>query len=818
MRDNEAWAALVDVVDAAIAISSADFGNIQLVDIATSRLRIAAQRGFPQWWVDYWNAELSSGACHQAFERGERVIVEDVEQDPLFVGTPALQIHRQAHVRAVQSTPIRGRAGKLLGILSTHFRAPHQPDARELRLLDLLARQIADILERIQAEVALRESEAQLRMALQGARAAAWQWNIEADELIWSPESYAMHGRTPEEGRPKYHDWLESLHPEDRASADRLIREVMDKRIPDYRTEYRVVLPSGEIRWLSGKGKVDFAADGSPLLMAGINLDITDQKRAELSLFASEAALRQTQERLRFAAKAGRLTYVDIDVVAGTAYRAENYGEVMGYMPVTPVGGGDLKQGIASLLGHVAPADRPRVQEAFRAALQEGLSGRSEFHVIADDRRERWIEGAWSVGVGADGKPERIFVTALDVTELVESRNALAEAKAEAERAAQAKSHFLATASHDLRQPVQSLVLLFSVLERQVAGSSKAADTVRMMYNALQGLQGLLTGVLDISRLDAGVVTPTPEIIDLDVLLRRLGAEYAPNAAERGLEIRVVSRSICTRADASLLERALRNLIENALRYTLKGGIILGLRLRGPSVRIDVIDTGVGVPIEKQSEIFEEFHQLNNPGRNLSLGLGLGLAIVARLAKLLCADVEVASKVGRGSRFSLSLPAVEGSIATDGETRDVEDVPAGRILVVEDNEIVRTALEAALQDWGYLTLCAADGEIALDMLASAGDAVDLVIADYRLGAGRNGVETVKAIEARLSRPMPAILLTGDIAKERIAEIASSGMELLHKPVTHEELRRKIASMLFHLGDLDASIGDEQATQNELSGL
>ena len=761
MRDNEAWAVLVDVVDAAIAISSADFGDIQLVDIATSKLRIVAQRGFPQWWVDYWNADLSSGACHQAFERGACVIVEDVEQNPIYVGTPALQIQRQAHVRAVQSTPIRGRAAKLLGILSTHFRAPHQPDARELRLLDLLARQIADILERVQAEVALRESEARLRLALQGARAAVWQWNIEADELIWSPENYALHGRTPEEGRPKYHDWLESLHPEDRASADRLIREVMDKRIPDYRTEYRVVLPSGEILWLSGMGKVDFAADGSPLLMAGINLDITDQKRAELSSRASDEALRQSQERLRFAAKAGRLTYVDIDVVAGTAYRAENYEEVMGYMPVTPLGGGDLNQGIASLLGHVAPADRPRVHEAFRAALQEGLSGRAEFHVIGDDRRERWIEGAWSVGVGADGKPERIFVTALDITELVEGRNALAEAKAEAERAAQAKSHFLATASHDLRQPVQSLVLLLSILERQVAGSSKAADTVRMMNNALQGLQGLLTGVLDISRLDAGVVTPMPEIIDLDVLLRQLGAEYAPNASERGLEIRVVSRSICTRADPSLLERALRNLIE------------------------------------KQSEIFEEFHQLNNPGRNLSLGLGLGLAIVARLAKLLRADVEVASKVGRGSRFSLSLPAVEGSIATAGKTREIEDVPAGRILIVEDNEIVRIGLEAALQDWGYLTFCAADGEIALDMLASVGDAVDLVIADYRLGAGRNGVETVKAIEARLSRPVPAILLTGDIAKERIAEFASSGLELLHKPVPHKELRRKIASMLFH---------------------
>jgi len=468
----------------------------------------------------------------------------------------------------------------------------------------------------------------------------------------------------------------------------------------------------------------------------------------------------------------------------------------MGYTPVTPLGGGDLRQGIASTLAHVAPADRPMVQEAFRAALQEGVSGRAEFRVVGDDQRERWIDGAWNVRFGEAGAPERIFITALDITELVAGRNALAVAKAEAERATHAKSQFLAAASHDLRQPVQSLILLLAVMERQVATSPKAQQTLKLMKDSINGLQGLLTGILDISRLEAGVMTPEPALVDLDDLLQRLGAEYQGSAGSRGLELRVASRmSASAFADPNMLERALRNLIENALRYTTRGGIILGLRRRGQRVRIDVIDTGMGIPRQKQDEIFQEFHQLNNPGRDLSHGLGLGLAIVARLAKLLGADVEVASRVDCGSRFSVLLTQAAGSGATELKTRTIDDVPAARILIVEDNESIRFGLVAAVEAWGYLAFGAANGEGALDLLSDASAALDLVICDYRLGSGRNGVETIEAIHARLGKRVPAIILTGDTPQERMAQIASAGLELLHKPVKLEELHRKIASMI-----------------------
>ena len=783
-RDQDAVKALLDVVDAAISVCDADAAQVQVVDRRADTFRIVAQRGLPQ--PCNGNAGFPSGADRQALRRGDPVILEDIGPPSVPDAPPAPRLRRGARVRAFHATPMRGRGGEFLGALSALFSSPHRLDAREMRLLDLLARQAAYVLERDEAE-ALR------RLGLQAASAAAWRWNIGDDELVWSPEACVLHGRAASSLPLRLSDWVGAIHSDDQASAARSIREAVDNGVREFQAVYRVAAPGGGLRWLAALGRLE-AQDGSSRMLAGVTLDITDQKRAKALGLASDAALRQSQERLRFAAEAGRLTFVDIDVVAGVAYRAENYAAVMGYAPVTPLGGGDLMQGVASLLAHVAPDDRPRVREAFRAALQESVSGRAEFRMIGDDKRERWIDGAWTVTM-RDGRAERLFVTALDITELVAGRNALAGAKAEADRSVQAKSNFLATASHDLRQPVQSLILLLAVLERQITESSKALETARMMSNAVSGLQGLLTGILDISRLEAGVLSPEPALVELGGLLRRLGAEYAPLAAAKGLAIRVAPGNICARADPSMLERALRNLIENAVRYTAKGRIVLGVRRRGLFARLDVIDTGVGIPEDKRAEIFDEFRQLNNPAHDLGQGLGLGLAIVARLAKLMDAGVEVASCLGRGSRFSLTLPVAEASGATAAEPAAIEDAPAARVLVVEDDDSTRLGLVNALECWSYRAVGAASGEAALDRLAQGGGEIDLVICDYRLGAGRTGVEAVEAIEARLGRRVPVIMLSGDLTREHVARIGSLGVEVLHKPVMLEQLHRKIASMI-----------------------
>ena len=248
-------------------------------------------------------------------------------------------------------------------------------------------------------------------------------------------------------------------------------------------------------------------------------------------------------------------------------------------------------------------------------------------------------------------------------------------------------------------------------------------------------------------------------------------------------------------ADSALLERALRNLIENAIRYTRSGGVLVGLRRRGARVRIDVVDTGLGVPSERLHDIFEEFVQINNPGRELELGLGLGLAIVSRIAKLLNATIEVNSKEGRGSRFSVVLPEAETvAVKSHESSADLED-PGGRVLIVEDNAIVRHSLEAALAEWGYETLTASSGEEALHLAEGEGWRFGAVVTDQHLGAGLTGVETAKEIARRSGRYLPTLILTGDTSKDGISEINASGFEIIHKPIAAGPLRRSLAGLM-----------------------
>ena len=388
-----------------------------------------------------------------------------------------------------------------------------------------------------------------------------------------------------------------------------------------------------------------------------------------------------------------------------------------------------------------------------------------------------------------------ISVTFRDISQHKAVEADLIAAKSQAERANRAKSTFLAAASHDLRQPVQSLVLLLDVADRRTANQPKVNQTIGMMKVAIDGLQSLLTSVLDISRLDAGVVTPVLETVDLDELLLRLKSEYAQRATANGLELRMRLRRISARTDPNLLSRALRNLIENALRYTSQGGVLIGVTRRGERARIDVYDTGVGIAEDKRAEIFEEFHQLNNPGRNLEQGLGLGLSIVARLASLIGGKIEVASNLGRGSRFSLLLPLAQGAAPVVNAPLAAAQDAGGRILIIEDNAIVRQSLEEMLREWGYDTIAAVSGEDALESAAQHNWSFDALIADHRLGAGLTGVATAKEIERCVGRVVPTVILTGDTEKERIAEIAATGFGMLHKPIAADSLRRKLANLL-----------------------
>lgn len=316
------------------------------------------------------------------------------------------------------------------------------------------------------------------------------------------------------------------------------------------------------------------------------------------------------------------------------------------------------------------PDHAEAVAEGWKRSLQSGEPWEDTFPLLGKDGAYRWFLSRALPIRDAAGRIVLWFGTNTDVTRQREAEAALQAAKDEAERANHSKSRFLAAASHDLRQPAQSLGLFVNLLSTQLEGhpSQKMVQHVEASLNALCLL---LDSLLDVSKLDAGTIVPRLEEVPLAPLLNELAREYRLRADEAGLELRVVEADLWTRTDRGLLQRILRNLVENALRYTPQGRILVGCRRRHGTVRIEVHDTGVGIPRDKLQDIFEEFVQIDDPRRERGQGLGLGLAIVRRLAQLLNHRIGVRSTPGRGSCFSVEIPLVEApeTLKSEGPSR-----------------------------------------------------------------------------------------------------------------------------------------------------
>jgi two-component system CheB/CheR fusion protein len=384
----------------------------------------------------------------------------------------------------------------------------------------------------------------------------------------------------------------------------------------------------------------------------------------------------------------------------------------------------------------------------------------------------------------------KILVAIVDVTEVKREGKALEAAKSEAERANSGKSRFLAAASHDLRQPLQTISLLQGMLEKRVRDEA-SLKLVHRLDETVRAMSSMLDKLLDINQLEAGIVRPT--IVDFPIkgLLDELRTEFTYHTATSGLDWRVAPSSLIVRSDPRLLEQIIRNLLSNAVKYTTKGKLLLGCRRSGDKLRIEVWDTGPGIPELELQAIFEEFHQLDNPARERSKGLGLGLAIVQRLADLLGHKIDVRSRVGAGSVFTIEVPlgrpeAVDLPIASQNETQ-VSAASRGTILVVEDDPAVREMLQLLFDDEGHRTLVAADGHKALKLAAEVTTVPNLIVADYNLPNGLNGLEIIARLQKQLQRAIPAIILTGDISTDSLREIAQHGCVHLNKPVRAKEL-------------------------------
>lgn len=373
----------------------------------------------------------------------------------------------------------------------------------------------------------------------------------------------------------------------------------------------------------------------------------------------------------------------------------------------------------------------------------------------------------------------------------------LSEKRRQAEDFASSRSRFLTSASHDLRQPLQALNLFLSALQPELK-SQKSQLLYSKLEKSAEGMNELLNSILDISKLDANTLTFNRKPCCLNRILDNLKQQFQMQAEEKKLVLIFHPTNHYVESDPVLLQRILSNLISNAINYTVAGKVEVSLCIAEDTLIIKVIDTGLGLDEVDQKQIFEEFYQLNNPERDRKKGLGLGLSIVKRLCFLMNIPLEVNSKKGQGSCFSISLPLCSAAEQTNRkETAIPHRHPSSeKILVIDDEISIREGLSALLSQWYHHVATAGSADEACKIIEKKGYIPDLIIADYRLRDNKTGVEAVCQIKKLLNRrKINAIIISGDTEPSRLKDVAQSGYELLHKPVKPAQLRMVIQQKL-----------------------
>jgi PAS domain S-box-containing protein len=495
--------------------------------------------------------------------------------------------------------------------------------------------------------------------------------------------------------------------------------------------------------------------------------------------------LTATLDLLRMLADAmpGLVSYID----AEGRYRYVNgcYRDWFGIDPAAWIGKTPLDvagpEGFAALAPH----------------LRRALAGETvDYETIVAFRHggTRAVRGHFVPDRAADGTVQGVFSFTADVTGEHATEDALRRAHQDALDAVRAKSQFIAAASHDLRQPLHAMALFIGALGRRVS-DPEAIEIVGHLRTAVDSMRGMFSALLDISKLDAGALIPAPEDFPVAGLFGRMEAGFQAQAAEKRLAFRVVPCSATIRTDPALLETMLRHLVHNAIKFTAEGKVLLGCRRRGRALRLDVLDMAGGIEPDRIATIFDEFSRYARGGKTGTEGLGLGLAIVRRLSRLLDLPVTVHSVPGRGSRFSIAVPLAASAArpampAAPGDER----LEGLRILAVDDDDMVRGAVVRALRDWGCEVAAAGSPAEALAALERGGFRPDMLLIDYNLGTRVNGLDLINLIAERLPHRPPAIVVTGSTETDAILRFEASGYAWLSKPVDSAELRRTVAAL------------------------
>ena len=366
----------------------------------------------------------------------------------------------------------------------------------------------------------------------------------------------------------------------------------------------------------------------------------------------------------------------------------------------------------------------------------------------------------------------------------------LAEKKEQAEDFASSRTRFLASASHDLRQPIQALNFFLAALEPHL-NTQPSKDIFQKLEKCTDGVNELLNAILDISKLDSSTLQLNKSACDLDNILKNLTRQFKNQSDDKNLELTCQTTSLHVYSDSVLLQRILSNLISNAINYTENGHVEIRLSESTDSILIEIIDTGLGISVSEQKRIFEEFYQLGNPERDKKKGLGLGLSIVKKLCLLMDIPLSLDSQRGQGSSFGIKLPLCAKPINTSEtiKTLSYQNLMSKKILVIDDEDIIREGLSELLSRWQCDVIATDSEENACKAIQAKGVKPDLIIADYRLRDNKNGVDAINKVKALFDGiDIPTIIISGDTEPARLKQVALSGYELLHKPVKPAQLR------------------------------
>jgi PAS domain S-box-containing protein len=506
----------------------------------------------------------------------------------------------------------------------------------------------------------------------------------------------------------------------------------------------------------------------------------------------AERIIQQSPDALLLVDPGGRIAYVNEAVTTLFGYPA---GELLGHaiellVPVSARGVHErYRQGFAA-----APAIREMGARivALTARRRDGTEFPAEIRLAAMHMDPTQAEEGRSDGSGF------VLAAVRDVTDRRRLTDELRAARAEADSANKAKSRFLATASHDLRQPLQTLQLLNAALARRLADSTNQ-DLVQRQQAALESMADLLNALLDMTKLESGALRPNLVVVPLADVLGDLQRQFQDMATAQGLTLKMPETAECLRTDRVLFRQLLQNLLTNALQYTRVGGVTVTAQREPEGLTIRVTDTGVGIPHAEIDRVFDEYYRVDTPG-NRPRGFGLGLTIVRQIGRLLGLVVRVESDLGRGTTFVVHIPGAQlvaatlGGAVQSGPALERPDVPKPAVLVIEDDAAVRDALELLLALDGYPTRVADSAAAAEEIFALHGTEIDLVISDFHLGNGRNGLEVLEKLRAAAGRDLPAVILSGDTSPVLASIQTVSRVVLLRKPVNARQLIVKLEEL------------------------